>query len=196
MEHRKKIYILIGPPLSGKETQGELLELSLGGIPRFSMGHLIREARNKDPKFEQAYVDYSMQGKHLPNEIKFPLLAEKMDQTLDSGFILDNFPGTAEDVVYLEKYLMDKPLQIKKVIALFVSEDEMRKRFEIAKEKRGRADDTFQNVHDRREIQDRDRIAVLDHYRNLGLLSEVNGEGTVEEVHNKIMAEIRKGENA
>ncbi len=191
----KNIYVLIGPPLSGKETQGELLELSLGGIPRFSMGHLIREARNKDPKFEQAYQDYSMQGKHLPNEIKFPLMAAKMDEASGTGFILDNFPATAEDVEYLEKYLRGRDLKIQSVISLNVSEDEMRKRFEIAKERRGRADDTYENVHDRRENQDNDRVAVLDHYRDLGLLSEISGEQSVEKVHDDIMLAIRQRKN-
>ncbi len=68
----------------------------------------------------------------------------------------------------------------------------MRKRFEIAKEKRGRADDTYENVHERREIQDRDREAVLAHYRELGLLSEINGEQSVEAVHDAIMSAIRR----
>lgn len=185
------IYILIGPPLSGKDTQGDLLELSLGGIPRFSMGHLIREARLHDAVFKKAYEDYSMQGKHLPNEVKFPLLSKKMEGASNTGFILDNFPGTSEDITYLERYLEGKDLHIAAVISLSVSEEEMRKRFEIAKEKRGRADDTFENIHDRREIQDRDREAVLSHYRDLGLLIEINGEGTVTEVHDQIMTAIR-----
>lgn len=186
----KDVYVLIGAPLSGKETQGELLEASLGGIPRFSMGHLIREARDIDPKFEQAYQEYSMQGQHLPNEIKFPLMEKKMDEAKSIGFILDNFPATAEDVEYFEKYLQGKDLQIKAVITLNISEDEMRKRFEIAKARRGRADDTFENVHERREIQDRDRVAVLDHYRNLGLLKEISGEQSVEKVHQDILKSI------
>lgn len=187
------IYILIGPPLSGKETQGDLLELSLGGIPRFSMGHLIREAKEHDNAFKAAYADYSMKGMHLPNEIKFPLMVEKMNSAMGTGFILDNFPGTSEDIEYLERYLVGKDVKIAAVISLSVSEDEMQKRFEIAKEKRGRADDTIENIHDRREIQDRDRVSVLDHYRSLNLLHEINGEGTIEEVHDKIMNSIRKG---
>lgn len=187
---KKNIYILIGPPLSGKETQGELLEDSLGGIPRFSMGHLIRDARGKDTVFEKAYQQYSMQGKHLPNEIKFPLLEVKMDEAANRGFILDNFPGTAEDVIYLENYLKDKNLQVKKVVVLTVSEDEMRKRFEIAKERRGRADDTFENVHARRAIQDKDREPVIEHYEKLGLVVKVNGEQSVEDVHQDILEAI------
>ncbi len=187
----RNIYVLIGSPLSGKDTQGDLLEMSLGGIPRFSMGHLIREARKTDPKFEKAYYDYSMQGKHLPNEIKFPLLEAKMNEASDTGFILDNFPATAEDVEYLERYLRGKDLMIQSVISLNISEDEMRKRFELAKERRGRADDTFENVHDRRENQDKDRIAVLDHFRDLGLLSEISGEQEVEKVHDEMMRAIR-----
>lgn len=189
----QKIYILIGPPLSGKETQGGLLELSLGGIPRFSMGHLIREARVNNPIFERAFQDYSMQGKHLPTDLKFPLLVEKMDEAELTGFILDNFPGTAEDITYFEKYLVNKDLKIKAVITLNISEEEMKKRFEIAREKRGRADDTYENVHERREIQDHDREAVLVHYGKLGLLHEINGKQSVEDVHNDIMRAIREG---
>jgi len=188
----KNIYILIGPPLSGKETQGDLLELSLGGIPRFSAGHIIREARKFDPKFEEAYQKYSMQGLHLPTAIYFPLLEKKMDEASNTGFILDNFPATAENVEFLEKYLNGKELRIQKVISLYVSEEEMRKRFEIAKQKRGRADDTFEIVHERREHQDKDRQAVLDHYEELGLLKEINGEQTVEKVHDDIIDAIRK----
>lgn len=185
----KNIYVLIGPPLSGKETQGQLLEESLH-LPRFSMGHLIREARALDPKFEQAYQDYSMQGKHLPTAIDFPLLEKKMKEAAATGFILDNFPATAENFVYLDKYLQGKDLKIARVVSISISEDEMRKRFEIAKEARGRADDTFENVMDRREIQDKDRKAVIDHYKSLGLLTEVNGEQDIQKVHHDIMAAI------
>ncbi|MGE5041537.1 MAG: adenylate kinase family protein [Candidatus Levyibacteriota bacterium] len=184
------VYVLIGPPLSGKETQGELLESSLGGIPRFSMGHLIREARLEDPIFEKAYADYSMQGKHLPNDLKFPLLVRKMDEALEKGFILDNFPATMEDIEYLEKYLEGKDLKLAAVVLLTVSEDEMRKRFEIAKERRGRADDTYENVQDRREIQDNDRQPVIEYYRRKGMLREINGESSIEEVHQKILNAI------
>lgn len=186
----KNVYVLIGPPLSGKETQGGLLELSLGGIPRFSMGHLIRDARKTDSVFEKAYQDYSMQGKHLPNEIKFPLMMQKMEEA-PGDFILDNFPGSAQDVSYFEKYIEGKPYRVHSVISINISEDEMRKRFEVAKERRGRADDTFEIVHERREIQDRDRQAVLKHYRDLGVLSEIDGEKSIEEVHDAIMREIR-----
>lgn len=188
----KNIYVLIGSPLSGKETQGEILEHTLGGIPRFSMGHLIREARKVDPKFEEAYQEYSMQGKHLPDAIKFPLMAAKMDEAKDTGFILDNFPATAEDIEYFEEYLKGKDLSIQAVFVLNVSEEEMKRRFEIAKEKRGRADDTIENIEDRRHIQDRDRVAVMDHYRQLGLLHEINGEQSIEEVQKDIMEAVGK----
>ena len=86
---------------------------------------------------------------------------------------------------------MGRDLRIQSVISLNVSEDEMRKRFEVAKEKRGRADDTIENVSDRREIQDKDREAVLTHYRSLGLLSEINGEQPVEKVQQDILEKIK-----
>lgn len=186
----QNIYVLIGPPLSGKDTQGELLEISLGNIPRFSIGHLIREARKTDEKFEKAFHEYSMQGKHLPTSIYFPILEQKMNTASSTGFILDNFPATAENVEFLEKYLMGKNLILKAVVVLGVSDEEMKKRFEIARMRRGRADDTIENVEDRRAIQDRDRISVLDHYEKLGLLKKINGEQSIEKVQQDILQAI------
>ncbi len=85
------IVIFIGPPYIGKGTQSKLLGERLG-LSVFSMGALIRQARDEgNQQIAKAFEEYSMKGLHLPIEIKFPLLKERMDKA-KSGFILDNFP--------------------------------------------------------------------------------------------------------
>jgi len=184
------IVIFIGPPYTGKDTQGKLLSKEFGNMPIFSMGHLIREAReNRNEIFVKAYEEYSLKGLHLPTEIKFPLLREKMDQAKD-GFILDNFPATKDDLVILKDYLFRVNKKINKVISLHISEEEMKKRFENAF--RGRKDDNLEIIAMRRKIQDKDRIPVLEFYKNQNLLSEINGEGEISEIHKEILKELRK----
>jgi adenylate kinase len=184
------IIIFIGPPYAGKDTQGKLLSKKFNNLPIFSMGHLIREAqRSGNEIFIKAYAEYSLKGLHLPTEIKFPLLKERMDQARD-GFILDNFPATRDDLSTLEKYLLASGKKVDKVIYLNISNEEMKKRFEIAS--RGRKDDHPEIIIARRDIQNKDRVPVLEFYRNQGLLLEINGEGDIYVIHEEILKGLTK----
>lgn len=189
----KMIIVFIGSPYVGKDTQGKLLSQKFGNMPIFSMGGLIREARERgDKTFIRAYEEYSLKGFHVPTAIKFSLLKEKMDQAKD-GFILDNFPATKDDLIMLNNYLTDINKKVDKVIYLHISEEEMKKRFKNTF--RGRRDDDPDILTARRKIQDQDRAPVIEYYRGHSLLSEVNGEGDINKIHQKILEEILKGEN-
>lgn len=182
------IIVFIGPPYAGKDTQGKLLSQQFGNMPIFSMGHLIREARERGNKtFVKAYNEYSLKGLHLPTGIKFPLLKEKMDQANDE-FILDNFPATKDDLEMLNDYLSKTNKKINKVMYLYISVEEMMRRFKNAF--RGRKDDDPDIVAARREIQNQDRIPVLEFYKNQNLLAEINGEGDIDVIHKKILEQL------
>ncbi|HZJ18251.1 MAG TPA: nucleoside monophosphate kinase [Patescibacteria group bacterium] len=179
------IIVFIGPPFSGKETQTNLLSNKLN-IPVFSMGNLIRKAyKEKNKKIIKAYEEYSMKGKHLPILLKFDLLKKEIDKA-DNNFILDNFPANKEDLITFEIYLKERNLSIHKVFYLNILEDEMRKRFTI----RGRKDDDFEVVKKRRDIQDRERTFVINYFKEMGILVEVNGKGDIEEIQEKIFLEL------
>lgn len=184
------IIVFVGPPYAGKDTQGKLLSQKLGGIPIFSMGHLIREAREKgSEKIIKAYENYSLKGQHVPTKIKFPLLKEKMDKA-GKDFILDNFPATEDDLAELNNYLFYANKKIDKVIYLNISDQEMQKRFKVAS--RGRKDDHPEIIIARRDIQNKDRIPVLEFYKNNNLLLEINGEGDIDKIHREILKNLIK----
>lgn len=187
------IVVFIGPPYAGKDTQGKLLSQKFGNMPIFSMGGLIREARERgNETFIKAYEEYSLKGLHLPTAVKFPLLKEKMDQAKD-GFILDNFPATADDLIMFNAYLINTNKRVDRVIYLHISEEEMKKRFKNVF--RGRKDDDPDIVATRREIQDQDRIPVLKYYKSHNQLCEINGEGDINKIHEEILEELLKKNN-
>lgn len=176
------IIVFIGPPFAGKGTQVNLLGKKLN-LPVFSMGAIIREEyKAGNPKAIEGFENYSMKGFHLPIELKFGLLKERIEKAT-TGFILDHFPATQEDLDAFNKYLDSKGLHIKRAFYLFVSEEEMKKRIIV----RGRADDNLEIIMKRREIQDKDRIPVISYFRNKGILEEVDGGRSVEEVHRDIL---------
>lgn len=174
------IIIFIGPPFAGKDTQSKLLSKELN-LPVFSMGLLIREAYgNKDPRAIKGFENYSMKGLHVPINLKFGFLKDKLSK-LDN-FILDNFPATQEDLEALLKYLAERNLQIDNVFYLTLSNEEMKKRLI----QRGRKDDNPDVIQRRREIQDVDREKVLKYFQKLGLLREIDGNKSIEKVHEEI----------
>lgn len=178
------IVIFIGPPFAGKDTQTNLLSETFN-IPALSMGAIIREAYEKgDPRAIEGFENYYIKGMHVPDKLKFPLLEKQMDEALN-GFILDNFPATQEDVETFNNYLAEKGLKVDSVFLITISEEEIFNRMKA--KARGRKDDTKEIVMKRKEIQDKDREAVIKFYTENNLLHKINGEGTVEEVHQQIL---------
>ena len=175
------IIIFTGPPLAGKGTQAQLLGERLN-IPVISIGKLLREG---DKKAQEGYKQYAMKGHNLPTDLKFGILREKIDQA-KNGYILENFPATKEDLDVFSEYLVDRGLAVNKVFHIQVSEEEIKKRMS----NRGRIDDTEDIVQKRKEIQDRDRIPVLDYFRQKGIVEEINGEQDVEEVQKEIVSRL------
>lgn len=155
-------------------------------MPVFSMGALIRKAyREKDEKIIKAYEKYSMKGRHLPISLKFDLLKKEMDKK-GKDFILDNFPASKEDLDTLEAYLRERNLFIHIVFYLNISENEMKKRYVL----RGRKDDDFEVVKKRREIQDKDRIPVIEYFKKMGILFEIYGEKSIKDVQKEILSQL------
>lgn len=167
------INIFLGPPFSGKETQTSKLSERFG-VPVFSMGHLIRQAKDTDPVFLAAFNKYSLNGLHVPIDIKFGLLKREMDNN-PNGFILDNFPASQEDLDVFNEYAREKELKVNKVFYLNISQEEMFKRFE-RDTARNRPDDNRETIATRRAVQGADLVPVIEYYRSTGQLVEIDGE--------------------
>lgn len=179
------IIVFTGPPFSGKDTQAKMLGERIN-LPVFSMGALIREAYERhDPRGVEGFEKYSMNGLHVPIELKFDLLKDKLEDTT-KGFIVDNFPGTQEDLDTFKKYLDSKNLKVDHVFYLNITKEEMLKRMIH----RDRQDDDPEIVLKRRENQDKDREAVLEYFKGQGLLREMDGSGSIDEIHNQIISYI------
>mgnify|MGYP001591515611 FL=1 len=178
--------VFIGPPYAGKGTQTDLLSKSLE-IPVYSMGALIRDAfERRDPHAVEGYENYTLKGQHVPTNLKFKFLEDKLNDSPE-GFIIDNFPATAEDLQIFNEYLEKNGKKIDSAIHLWISEEEMKKR----RKSRGRDDDDPEIVKTRREAQDEDRIPVIEYYKKQGTLIEINEEGDIQEVNRQIMDKLR-----
>src|SRR4051794_34929162 len=86
--------ILLGPPGSGKGTQGERLQQDLQ-LPYYATGDILRAAVRDGTELGEEAKQYMDRGDFVPDDVIIGVIAEKIDQhEAEDGFILDGFPRT------------------------------------------------------------------------------------------------------
>lgn len=123
-QHKAHNIILIGPPASGKGTQGKFISEAFN-IPTISAGDLLRaEVRANSPRSEMLQ-EIMKQGGLVPDEIVLELIKERIEEPdAQNGFILDGFPRSKGQAMGLEKLGVD----IHHVVVLEVPDEEIVKR--------------------------------------------------------------------
>jgi adenylate kinase len=177
--------ILIGIQGSGKSTQGNLLAEKLN-VPYLSTGHIFREiAKEKTPAGR--YIKETMNAGYLiPDEKTLEVVSEYLSRPeYEKGYILDGFPRTGTQAQAFKN-------GIDKVVYLRVSDNEALRR--IAGRKETREDETPRAIQKRIELFHRFTEPVLDYYREKGILVEVDGEQSIEDIYKEILSRIGQTE--
>lgn len=169
--------LIQGPQGCGKGTQAAMLSERLG-VPHLSMGQLLREAAKHDP----AISSYTDRGELVPDEIVQRVLAERLAQAdCEQGFILDAFPRSESQYRIAEATITPTAVIVIDV-PVEVSLDRMRSRARIEK----RDDDTPEAMRRRLEIYEEETKPVIEKYRAQGVVREVDGRGSIEDVAARI----------
>ena len=94
--------ILLGPPGSGKGTQGDLIAEKYG-YPKYSTGDLLRRAVRENTPLGKEAAAVMKKGELVDDEIVIELIREKISgQESKHGYILDGFPRNINQAKKLE----------------------------------------------------------------------------------------------
>ncbi|PYQ66323.1 MAG: adenylate kinase [Acidobacteria bacterium] len=178
--------IFLGPPGSGKGTQAKLLAERLG-VPAISTGDMLRDAvRRGTPlgRRAQAIMDA---GELVPDDVVIGLVRERIAlPDAAKGFLLDGFPRTIEQAEALDRILRGNAAPLDGVINLLVPEGTLLERLLGRAALEGRSDDRRETVAERLRIYREKTAPLVQHYRDLGLLTDVDGSGSIDEVAGRI----------
>ncbi len=120
--------ILLGPPGSGKGTQGERLQEDLE-LPYYATGDILRAAVREGTAIGLEAKEYMDRGDLVPDEVIIGVIAERIaSPEAAHGFILDGFPRTLPQAEALEEKLDEISLQIGAVILIDVPDEEIVRR--------------------------------------------------------------------
>lgn len=188
----ERFIVLMGAPGAGKGTQAKLLQSELG-IPQVATGDLFRHNLKHNTKLGKLARTYMDKGELVPDEVTVAMVKDRLSQPdCKNGAILDGFPRTVSQAVALDEILKSLGAAILGVLHIKVEQDVLVDRLLKRAEIEGRADDNEETIRTRMEVYQTQTAPILDHYRSIGLLHEVNGEQSIEAVQADLLTLIEE----
>ena len=177
--------VLLGPPGAGKGTQADLIQDRLG-VPHISTGDLLRTAVGNQTELGRRAKAFMDEGKLVPDELVIGLIRERLESDADGGFLLDGFPRNVAQGEALSGLLAENDVALDHVVSLSVPVDELVERMLG----RGRSDDNEETIRARLEVYRQETAPLCDYYRQRGVLREVDGLGSPEEISRRILTQL------
>ena len=205
--------VLLGPPGSGKGTQGERLNEDLR-LPYYATGDILRAAVRDETELGRTAKEYMDRGDLVPDAVIVGVIAERIDssEALD-GFILDGFPRTTPQAEALDAKLSELGRAVTAVLLIDVSDEEVVRRlggrrtceanghvfhveFEPPKEEGVcdidgsplivRDDDKPEVIRKRLETYHEKTEPLVSYYDSRSVLRRIAGEATPDEVAEQV----------
>jgi adenylate kinase len=203
--------LLYGAPGSGKGTQAELLHARFG-IPHIATGDILRSEVAAGTLLGRQAQPIMAAGGYVPDDIMIGIIRNRLRQPdCEAGFLMDGFPRTVPQAQALDALLKELDKRFDRVVYLKANTDELVKRLSVRlvcpvdqksyppgtdkcpRDGAGlvqREDDRPEAVKPRIEIYLEKTLPLLDYYRGMGLVSEIDGLGTIEQVYQRVLVAI------
>ena len=187
--------VLLGAPGSGKGTQAALLKDHYA-IPHISTGVLLREAVAAQTPLGQQAKAIMDRGELVPDDVMLDLIRERLGQDdVSGGFILDGYPRNLKQAEALDELLGELGQPVEEAVLIEVNEDMVVERIAKRAAEEDRSDDTEAVVRNRMRVYQEQTAPVAGHFETQGLLTRILGEGTIDEVLERIKGALQQGDH-
>lgn len=184
--------VIMGPPGSGKGTQAVRLAKRLGVTP-VSTGQIFREQVKLGTPLGQEVTAHLDAGNLVPDSLTNEMVRERLNrEDLSAGFILDGYPRNVAQVSELEDILTSCGRRLDAALLLTVDDDELIRRMLMRAAVDRRSDDTEDIMRHRLALYYRETEPIVSLYLNSGILLNVDGTGTEEEVFLRSVQALNK----
>jgi adenylate kinase len=208
--------VLLGPPGSGKGTQGERLQEDLE-LPYYATGDILRAAVREGNDLGRKAKEYMDRGDLVPDDVIVAMIIERISgPEADDGFILDGYPRTRVQAQALDDEVERVGRSLTATIFIGVSDEEVLRRLggrrtcpnghifhvefdpperedvcDVCGEPLGiRDDDKPEVVSKRLENYHRDTEPLVGYYDERGLLHRIDGTASPDQVYASIRATL------
>ncbi|MBQ6497362.1 MAG: adenylate kinase [Bacilli bacterium] len=210
-----KNIMFIAPPAAGKGTQAELV-VEKYGIPHISTGDILRDISKEDSEIGKYVFETLTNGELVKDEITYQLIEDRLGkEDCKNGFIIDGFPRNIAQAHEYDKILKNLGYEVGNVIFINVDKKVLEKRitgrricedcktiFNINDPKSSpkvesvcdncggklyqRSDDNLEAFETRYNMYVEKTEPIIDYYRKQNVLTEIDGDDTVENIFARI----------
>jgi adenylate kinase len=180
--------LLIGPPASGKGTQGRRVA-QIFGVTYLSSGELLRAEVAAGTELGRRVADDLANGDLVPDDVMLGVLREPLGAALLSGgYVLDGFPRTVAQARALDE--MAAAMGGSPEIALWfdVEDAELLRRTRTRALTESRSDDVDAVARHRIEVYNAATAPLIDYYRTAGILVRIDAARPVDAVAAQVMS--------
>jgi adenylate kinase len=216
MGNKGIVIIMLGPPGAGKGTQARMIGEALN-LPHISTGDMLRGALKFENDLGKKAKAFMNSGALVPDELVDAIVAERLSrEDCLRGAILDGYPRSVPQAEFLKDWLNNANARLV-VIGIGINDDELIKRLSsrwtcsqcgkmfnaiLDSSKAGgacdecstaliqRRDDAAEIIAERLKVYKKTTQPVMQYYESIGVFSEIDGDRTVDEIFNTIMALI------
>lgn len=183
--------LIVGPQGSGKGTQGVRIAEALG-VPVVSTGDVFRANVAGGTDLGVQVKEIIDAGQLVPDELTSAVVRDRLSkEDAASGFLLDGYPRNLPQVMHLDEFLGGREEELDAVIVLEVPREESIARLSKRALEQGRADDTEAVIAQRLAIYENETAPIIGVYATRGIVDEIDGTGTVDEITDRILAALR-----
>ena len=203
--------LIMGLPGAGKGTQAAKIVEEFG-VAHISTGDMFRAAMANQTEMGTLAKSFIDKGELVPDEVTNGIVKERLsqDDIKEKGFLLDGFPRTIEQAHSLDQILVDLGLELDGVINIEVDPSCLLERLSgrIIHRETGetyhkvfnppadykeedyyqREDDKPETVKRRLDVNIAQGEPIIAHYRELGLVSDIQGNQDIDDV----FADVKK----
>lgn len=216
-----KNIMFIAPPAAGKGTQAEIIEAKYN-IPHISTGDILRDIAEEESELGEYVSEVLSSGELVKDEITDQLIENRLKKNdCKNGFIIDGFPRNIEQAIRYDQILKRLGYDIGVVILINIDKKTLEKRvigrrvcedcdavFNINIEESApqvdsvcdicggrlyqRKDDNLEAFENRYSLYLEKVTPIIEHYKKLGVLYEIDGNKPKEKVTEQIESIIRR----
>lgn len=209
--------VLLGPPGAGKGTQAQRIAAA-SGLLHVSTGDMFRENVKNQTGLGRLAAEYMDRGELVPDEVTIKMLLERIGRPdAAEGAMFDGFPRNVVQAVALDEALATRGARIDKALLISVADEELIARLggrwicrscgrlyherndppklpgvcdACGGELYQRDDDRPDVVRTRLEKQ-KPPAGLIEHYRNAGVLREIDGQRSLDEVTSALLEALQ-----
>jgi adenylate kinase len=185
--------LLLGPPGSGKGTQADRL-VEILGVRHISSGDLLRAEVEAGTPCGRAVSSAMESGELVPDDVVIEMLRQPiLDASAAGGYLLDGFPRTLAQAESAAAMAREEGVLADAAVFLAAEPDLLVRRLLARAEELGRADDNETTIRHRIEVYNEKTEPLRKYYAERGILLEVDGLQTVDQVTADILDGLGRG---